>query len=67
MGLDLRIPIGLLLGIIGFLLVVFGLVSDPSLYQRSLGININLIWGSVLLLFGIVMVMLARRAAGSRS
>ena len=67
MGLDLRIPIGLLLGIIGFLLVVFGLVSDPSLYQRSLGVNINLIWGSVLLLFGIVMVMLARRAAGSRS
>lgn len=67
MGLDLRIPIGLLLGIIGFLLVVFGLVSDPSLYQRSLGININLIWGSVLLLFGIVMVLAARRAAGSRS
>ena len=45
MGLDLRIPIGFLLGTIGFLLVVFGLVSDPSLYQRSLGININLIWG----------------------
>ncbi len=67
MGLDLRIPIGFLLGTIGFLLVVFGLVSDPSLYQRSLGININLIWGSVLLLFGIGMVVAAKRAAGSRS
>lgn len=66
MGLDLRIPIGLLLSIIGVLLTGFGLVSDPQVYQRSLGININLWWGLVLLVTGGILLLLARRAA-SRS
>jgi hypothetical protein len=45
MKLDLRIPIGLMFSIIGALLVVFGLASDPAIYQRSLDINVNLWWG----------------------
>ena len=52
MSLDLRVPIGLLFGILGALLAVYGLVSDPAIYQVSLGINVNLWWGLVLLLFG---------------
>jgi hypothetical protein len=60
--IDIRIPIGLLFGIIGALMLVFGLFSDPAIYQRSLGINVNLWWGLVLLLFGLVMLFLARRA-----
>ena len=38
----------------------YGLVTAASaeLYQRSLGININLVWGLVLLVFGAVMLLL---------
>jgi hypothetical protein len=56
MSLDLRVPIGLLFGSLGVLLVVYGLFSDPAIYQVSLGINVNLWWGVVLLLFGAFML-----------
>ena len=62
MSLDIRTPIGLMFSIIGLILVVFGLVSDPKIYARSLGININLGWGCVLLAFGIFMLLMAWRA-----
>jgi multisubunit Na+/H+ antiporter MnhG subunit len=61
MGLDIRTPIGLMFAILGALLVVWGLVSDPSLYARSLGLNVNAGWGTVLLVFGAVMLWLGRR------
>lgn len=60
MGLDIRTPIGSLFAILGVLLVGYGLVSDSSIYQRSLGINVNLWWGGVLLAFGAVMLWLGR-------
>jgi hypothetical protein len=64
MGLDIRYPIGLMFGIIGLVMVVYGLLtgSDP-MYQRSLGINVNVWWGAVLLLFGGLMLYFARKAA----
>ena len=61
MGLDIRIPIGLMFSVFGLILSVYGLVSDPSIYVRSLGININLSWGLALLLFGASMLLLGRR------
>ena len=61
MGLDIRTPIGFLFVILGALLVAYGLLSDPSIYQRSLGINVNAGWGTVLLAFGGVMLWLGRR------
>ena len=64
MNLDIRFPIGGMFSIFGVVLVVYGLVSDPAMYQRSLGINVNLWWGLVLLLFGLVMLWLAYRASG---
>ena len=63
MTLDIRIPIGLLFAILGALLVGYGLISDPAIYQRSLGININLWWGLVMLLFGGLMIFLGRRGS----
>jgi hypothetical protein len=63
MSLDIRIPIGLMFGIIGLILAVFGLVSEPEIYRRSLGVNVNLIWGGVLLAFAAVMLALAYRAS----
>jgi hypothetical protein len=62
MSLDLRLPIGLMFAIFGVMLVIFGLVSDTAIYARSLGINVNLWWGAVLLAFGLVMLGLALRA-----
>jgi hypothetical protein len=62
MNLDLRLPIGLMFTIFGVLLVVFGLISDDAIYARSLGINVNLWWGLVLLGFGLVMLGFAIRA-----
>ena len=65
--LDVRLPIGLMFSLFGVLLVGYGLVSDPSIYeQHSLGINVNLGWGVVLLLFGASMLGLALRARRRR-
>jgi hypothetical protein len=61
MNLDLRLPIGLMFTIDGLLLVGYGLVSDPAIYARSLGTNVNLGWGVVLLAFGIGMLVPAIR------
>jgi hypothetical protein len=49
MRLDVRVPAGLMFAVIGALLAGFGAIGDRSIYARSLGININLIWGGVLL------------------
>jgi len=61
MKLDLRLPIGLMFTTFGVMLVVFGLVSNRAIYQRSLGVNVNLWWGLVLLAFGVVMLAFAMR------
>jgi len=66
MGLDIRIPIGSLFVILGALLAGYGLLGNPTIYQRSLGIDINLWWGAVLLAFGMAMLALAWRAARAR-
>ena len=61
MGLDIRLPIGFLFTIFGVLLIAFGALSDKAIYARSLGINNNLEWGVVMLLFGALMLFLGRR------
>ncbi|PYV44750.1 MAG: hypothetical protein DMG06_05095 [Acidobacteria bacterium] len=61
MGLDIRLPMGLMFAIAGALLVVYGVVSDPAIYRRSLGLNINLWWGSVMLVIGFTLLVLAWR------
>jgi len=67
MDLDVRFPIGLMFSVFGVFLAVFGLVSDPKIYEEhSLGINVNLGWGLVLLLFGVTMLVLAIRTRYSR-
>ncbi|TAL68740.1 MAG: hypothetical protein EPN88_07000 [Bacteroidetes bacterium] len=60
---DIRIPIGLMFTIIGILISVFGFFtkSDTIMYQKSLGINVNLIMGVVMLIFGLVMLYFAGR------
>ena len=62
MNFDLRYPIGIMFSVFGAMLVIFGLASDTKLYERSLGINVNLWWGLVLLVFGKTMFLMAWRA-----
>jgi hypothetical protein len=63
MNLDLRIPMGLLFTIVGAMMSIFGFLTRGSvIYERSAGMNINLIWGLVMLVFGITMFLLGRRA-----
>jgi hypothetical protein len=59
MGLDIRWPIGLMFSFVGALLLIYGAAthSDTEMYRHSLGININLIWGVVLLVFGAAMLL----------
>lgn len=64
MGMDIRLPIGLMFSVFGILLIAFGALGDKSIYERSLGINVNLGWGVVLLLFGAVMLVLGRPRSG---
>ena len=47
-------------------LVIYGLVSDPAIYQKSLGINVNLWWGIVLVMFGMLMLVFAYRSTKSQ-
>lgn len=61
MQLDIRYPIGLLFTILGLTLAIFGALTSPEVYERSLGINMNLIWGLVMAAFGFVMLILAVR------
>lgn len=65
MNLDVRLPIGMLFILIGVLLAGYGVMSDAAIYERSLGHNVNLVWGLVLLAFGVLMLMLGRRGTSS--
>ncbi len=62
MRLDIRIPIGGLFALVGLIISGFGIVSDKAIYSKSLGININQVWGLVMLVFGGIMLYLAWRA-----
>jgi hypothetical protein len=64
-GLDIRIPIGLMFSIVGVILTIYGAVTmGNEMYSiHSLGININLWWGLVLILFGVIMLGLAWNAS----
>ncbi len=68
MGLDIRWPIGLMFSLVGAMLVLYGLFtgSNPE-YHRSLGINVNLYWGLLVLVFGATMLFSAWRGAKAGS
>ena len=63
-GLDIRAPIGGLFTVLGGMLVVYGLFASGSRAASDLssGANVNLWWGLVMLVFGVVLLLMARRA-----
>ncbi|MFN8210441.1 MAG: hypothetical protein U0T33_05695 [Bacteroidales bacterium] len=60
---DIRLPIGLMFTIFGVLVTGYGLftMGDTSLYQKSLGVNVNIYMGLLMLVFGSVMLWFARK------
>jgi cytochrome c-type biogenesis protein CcmH/NrfF len=63
-SLDLRLPIGGLFTALGLIIGGYGVATNgnDALYQPSLSININLWWGLVMLLVGLIMLALGMRA-----
>jgi hypothetical protein len=61
-GLDLRIPVGALFGVLGTLLAAYGGATLGEPGTAPTGIPIDLVWGLVLVGFGLAMLALARRA-----
>lgn len=64
-AVDIRVPIGLMFGIVGVIISIYGLMTrgQPMYDEHSLGININLWWGLVLIAFSLTMLGLAWNAA----
>ncbi len=63
MGLDIRLPIGIIFTIYGAILIVYGLVADPAIFVSSMEVNIDIWWGAAMLVFGLIMGILAFRAS----
>lgn len=62
MGLDIRLPLGLIFLVIGGIMTVYGFVTRGSaIYERSLDVNLNLVWGVIMFLFGLTMYLVGRR------
>ncbi len=61
MWLDVRIPIGLMFTVVGVLLGGYGLFTLGRPGTAPTGVPIDLVWGGVMLAFGAVMLLLARR------
>jgi len=60
MGLDIRLPIGMMFTLLGVLLAGYGAATNSDdMYKASLGLNINLVWGGVLFVFGAIMLAFA--------
>ena len=61
-GLDIRVPIGALFGVLGAILAVYGVLTNGNAaqYARSGGLNLNLWWGLAMLVFGVVLLVAAR-------
>ena len=62
-ALDLRYPIGLLFVVLGVILAGYGAAThgDVQMYARTGYLNINVWWGLVMLVTGLVFLGLAWR------
>ena len=59
--LDLKVPLGGLLVFYGIILDLYGFFSNKDIYHKSLGVNINLIWGTVILVLGVILLFVCLR------
>jgi hypothetical protein len=59
--LDLKLPLGGLLSFYGLIMVFYGLFSGKEIYEKSLGINVNLLWGGLVLIIGALLLFSSLR------
>ncbi len=59
MSMDIRFPIGFMFTLTGLIITVWGLFSNPDIYKKSLGVNINLWTGLGMLIFGLVFLSMS--------
>jgi hypothetical protein len=64
--MDIRKPIGSMFSILGVILVFCSFIQNADDLKKSLGWNMNLYWGLVMIAFGVMMLVLARRAAAKK-
>lgn len=62
MGLDVRVPIGMLFTLLGLLITGYGVVTWGQSGMTPEGVPIDVVWGVVLLVFGLLMFGLAERS-----
>jgi hypothetical protein len=63
MGIDVKLPIGLMFSILGLLLTIYGIftASNSGMYQKSFGINVNLWSGIIMLVFGVILLLFVKK------
>jgi hypothetical protein len=66
MSMDIRFPIGFMFTITGLIITIWGLVSSPEIYQKSLNVNVNLWTGLGMLVFGLSFLLMSLMAAKKR-
>lgn len=59
MSMDIRLPIGFMFTITGLIITVWGLISDPEIYRKSLNVNVNLWTGLAMLAFGLTFLLMS--------
>ena len=60
MGIDLRVPVGLMFTVLGLLFTGYGAATLGQPGTSPTGLPIVLIWGVVMLVFGVVLLVLGR-------
>ena len=59
MSMDIRLPIGFMFTLMGLIITVWGFVSSPDIYKKSLDVNINLWTGLAMMVFGLVFLSMS--------
>ncbi len=57
MGIDIKLPIGIFFSILGFVVMLSGILKKGEVLEK-LGFNFNLYWGIFIFIFGVIMVTL---------
>lgn len=64
--IDLKLPLGALLTFYGLVLTLYGIVTKPEFYQKSLYLNLNLIWGIIMLVIGVLLLFMAYKTKAKK-
>jgi len=57
--LDIKLPLGWLLTFYGVVLSTYGLFTKGAMYAKSAHLNVNLIWGTIILVVGLILLLLS--------